>query len=542
MNAFWGMDPAQVRGHAERLRTASGEVAAVTARLGAAVNGTAWTGPDAAQFRHRWRSGAAQRLEEVRSELLALGNGAHGEAEEQDAASTPYGSGAGSAGTADAAGEEIDGTTARADGSGSSSSSGHGARNGYLHENNPWIPDWLEHPAEDLLSTFAGTASDAVGRGVDTGIDVLEDGLGLFGVSTAGLSQFQRDAGHFGGILEDWATGERVPTIAEVGAAGLLAAGSGGVGVWEAVTGQDTPLLDDRPGGLVESVRSEPVPAQGPTTLQDLIVRNDALRMDNPGGQLEHGQIGIQEVQRAGGGDPAYIIQVPPTEGAAFSDVPGAYGAQGNSRDWGSNLRLVAGQHPAAMDDVRAAMEAAGVPPGAEVLLVGHSQGGIVANHLSADPTFNSSSGEPGTYNVTHAFSVGSPVQTVVPAQGSTQSVNVNHGGGIGADGISGDLIPALDLGGAQVDGGTLSAPHRHEVTLPGYPVPSGHPVTILQSNHDSMGLQGEATGGYAGSVGRATAGDPTLSALQHDLTGQYLGEGVTIVDSQVVTVGRGAP
>ena len=92
------------------------------------------------------------------------------------------------------------------------------------------------------------------------------------------------------------------------------------------------------------------------------------------------------------------------------------------------------------------------------------------------------------------------------------------------------------------MDGGTLSAPHRHEVTLPGYPVPSAHPVTILQSNHDSMGLQGEATGGYAGSVGRATAGDPTLSSLERDLTGRYLGEGTTVVGSQVVTVGRGAP
>lgn len=536
MSAFWGMDPAQVRAHAERLRTASGQVEAVTARLGAAVDGAAWTGADAEQFRHRWQNGAAQHLQTLSTELLALGDGACGEAEQQDAASSPHGRGSDGAGAEGAAGEEHRGTRAPADGSGA------GARGGYLHEDNPWIPDWLEGPAEDRLSAFAGTASEAIGQGFDTGFDMLEDGLDRFGVSTAGLAQFQRDAGHFGEILGDWATGERVPTIAELGAAGLLAAGSGGVGMWEAVTGQDTALLDDRPGGLVDSVRTEPAPAQGAQTLQDLIVQNDALRMDNPGGPLEHGQIGIQEVHRTGGGDPAYIVQVPPTEGAAFSDVPGAYGEQGNSRDWGSNLRLVAGQHPAAMDDVRAAMEAAGVPSGADVLLVGHSQGGIVANHLSADPTFNSSSGDSGTYNVTHAFSVGSPVQTVVPAQGSTQSVNVNHGGGFGADGISGDLIPALDLGGAQVDGGTLSAPHRHEVTLPGYPVPSAHPVTILQSNHDSMGLQGEATGGYAGSVGRATAGDPTLSSLERDLTGRYLGEGTTVVGSQVVTVGRGAP
>src|SRR5699024_10123338 len=128
-------------------------------------------------------------------------------------------------------------------------------------------------------------------------------------------------------------------------------------------------------------------------------------------------------------------------EGASVMDVPGAYGAQGNSRDWGSNLRLVSGQHPAAMDDVRAAVEAAGVPPGADVMIVGHSQGGIVANQLSADPTFNSASGQPGTYDVTHILSVGSPVQTVVPAQLSTQSVNVNHANTIGTGGAGGDLI-----------------------------------------------------------------------------------------------------
>ncbi|MDN5901392.1 MAG: hypothetical protein L0H74_15185, partial [Brachybacterium sp.] len=367
-------------------------------------------------------------------------------------------------------------------------------------------------------------------------------GLGLFGVNTDGIAQFQRDADHFGGILEDWATGERVPLIAELGAAGLLTLGSGGVGIYEAVTGQDTALFDDRPGGVVESVRTDTDPARSPQTLQDLIVENNALRMDNPGGPLENGQIGIQEIRPSSGGDPVYIVQVPPTEGAGLMDVPDAYGGQGNSRDWGSNLRLVAGQHPAAMDDVREAMNAAGVPPGADVMIVGHSQGGIVGNHLSADPSFNNSSGEAGTYNVTHTVSVGSPVQTVLPAQGSTQAVNVSHEGGVGPDGISGDLIPTLDLGGAQVDGGTLEAPTRHEVTLPGYPVPSSDPVAILESNHDSVGLDQEPEGGYSGSIGRATDTDPTLSALQDDLTGVYLGDGTYVTESHVVSVGRGEP
>lgn len=520
MNAFLGMDITQLRAHAARLHTASSEVEVLTARLGVAVQGAPWTGPDAEAFRGRWTALATSRLEEVCGDLLALGDEATCEADQQELVSGADGDSPGTsrstllpAQTADLSGR-------------------------LLQEDNPWVPNWLVHSLDAGAAGLAGTVSDGLGRGVSTGVGLPGGGPDQLGVRMDGFAQFQRDAGHFGEILEDWVTGERVPTIAEVGAAGLVTLGSAGVGAYEGVTGQDTPFLDDRPGGIIESI--DPGPAQGPETLQDLILQNDALRIDNPGGPLGTGQIGIQEVRSVEGGDPVFIVQVPPTEGASVIDVPGAYGEQGNSRDWGSNLRLVSGQHPAAMDDVRAAMEAAGVPPGAEVMIVGHSQGGIVATQLAADPTFNSASGHPGTYDVTHTFSMGSPVQTVVPAQGSTQSVNVSHAGGIGAGGISGDLIPALDLGGAQVDGGTLGSPHRHEVLLPGYPVLSLNPVTILESNHDSVGLQGQADAGYSGSVGRATATDPTLSALQEDLTGKYLGDGTYIAESQVVTVGRG--
>ncbi|MGO1284372.1 MAG: WXG100 family type VII secretion target [Brachybacterium sp.] len=522
MNSFWGVDTAQLRGHAERLRTASDEVEDLTARLGAMVQGTPWTGSDAEAFRARWTELAASQLEEVCGELLALGGDVLDEADQQDVAS------------------RADGASADPDVSAIQPAEASETSVGYLQEDHPWIPNWLENPIEDAASGLAGMVSDGIGRSFTTGMGVLEGGLDRLGVNMDGFAQFQRDAGHFGEILEDWATGERVPTIAEVSAAGLLALGSAGVGFHEAATGHDSPFLDDRPGGIVESVSTDSTPAQSPRTLQDLVMQNDALRIDNPGGPLENGQIGVQEVRSVDGADPAFIIQVPPTEGASPTDVPGAYGEQGSSRDWGSNIRMVAGQHPAAMDDVRAAMDAAGVPPGAEVMIVGHSQGGIVANHLSADPTFNSASGEPGTYNVTHTFSVGSPVQTVIPSQLSTQSVNVNHENTIGPGGSSGDLIAALDLNGVQIDGGILEAPNRHEVSLPGYPVPSLHPVTVLESNHDSTSPDGGADGGYSGSVGRATATDPTLAALQEDLTGVYLGDGTYVAQTQVVTVGRG--
>ena len=520
MSAFWGMDPEQMRSHAQRLRTASGEVETLSARLGTTVEATTWTGSDADAFRERWAVLASSRLTALCEELLALSEASAQEADQQDAVSTqsdPVGPTGGSSSPAEPS------PTSR----------------GYRHENDPLIPGRLGSPAESLLSGVAQRVSDGIGWGVDAGIDLLEGGLGLFGVNTDGIAQLHRDADHFGGILEDWATGDRVPTVAEVGAAGLLTLGSAGVGIQEAITGEDTAFLDDRPGGIVESVRMEATSA--PQDLQDLITRNDALRLPD-GGAQDSGQIGIQEIRRADGGAPGYIVQIPPTEGASITDVPEAWGGQGSSRDWASNLRLVAGQQPAAMDDVRAAMQAAGIPAGSDVMIVGHSQGGIVANHLAADPAFNSPTGEAGSYNITHTFTVGSPVQTVVPAQGSTQSVNVHHQMDASAQGFSGDLITGSDLGGLQLDGGILGAPNRHEVSLPGYPVPSPNPVEILEHNHDSTGRDGELDLGYSGSVDRATGTDPTLSALQRELSGTYLGEGTHVAESQVVTVGRGEP
>ncbi|MFC0675567.1 hypothetical protein [Brachybacterium hainanense] len=525
MSAFCGMDTAQARDHAQRLRTASGAVEDLRSRLDPAIRSATWTGPDAEEFRRRWTELSSGPLGTAVQNLAVHGDRLLGQADQQDVTSDADGTEHGPPGNP---------STLPAADAGDS-------HLGYLRDDDPWLPDWLEGPLENGMAHLAGTASDLIGWGVDAGIDALEGGLGLFGVNTDGIAQFQRDAGHLGGVLEDWATGRRVPTVAELGASSLLAAGSGLIGLYEAATGTDTPLLDDRPGGIVDGITTSTEPARSPQTLQDLVLENNGLRRRGEEA-VAAGNIGIQEVRSADGAEPVYIVQVPPTEGEAITDVPGAYGEQGNSRDWGSNLRLVAGQHPAAMDDVQAAMEAAGVPPGARVMLVGHSQGGIIANQLAADPGFNNASGAPGTYDITHTFSVGSPVQTVVPAQSTTESVNVHHGFGLGPGGVSGDLIPRLDLDGLQVDGGTLGAPNRHEVSLPGYPVPSLDPVRILESNHDSVGLNGEADAGYAGSVADATATDPTLSALQRDLTGVYIGQGTYVARSTVVSVGRGEP
>jgi pimeloyl-ACP methyl ester carboxylesterase len=74
---------------------------------------------------------------------------------------------------------------------------------------------------------------------------------------------------------------------------------------------------------------------------------------------------------------------------------------------------------------VTRALDAVGAPRGAEVMLVGHSQGGIVAMDLAGDPAFNG-----GRVRVTHVVTAGSPISSKRVAAGSGTKVlsveNVN--------------------------------------------------------------------------------------------------------------------
>lgn len=56
---------------------------------------------------------------------------------------------------------------------------------------------------------------------------------------------------------------------------------------------------------------------------------------------------------------------------------------------------------------VKQALHDAGVPPGAEIMLVGHSYGAMTAVDLAADKSFNQTSGAAGTYHISHVVAVG---------------------------------------------------------------------------------------------------------------------------------------
>lgn len=549
MDGFVGMDTAAVLQLAAAITRAQGRLAELSGRLGSQVGSMPWQGADADAVRARWRGGVQLPLQAATLAMAGSARTLRGQVAQQDAASAAMVTVLPVAPPPSPVPRLVGGTAPA-------------ERSGYLHRNTPWLPDAVEGPVELLAH---GAATDVLGdvrRADSLALLGLEQAGGRLGLQTAGLGQLRRDLDSFSGHAQELMAGERSPAVAELAAGGLLVGGSAAVGAYELATGEDIALLDDRRGGIIHQVRTDQTVHPAPGTLTDLVEDNNALRAH---GTARSGAIGIQELRPRGsaGSDSVYLVQIPPTEGGGITSYD-SWGAQGNSRDWASNGRLMAGQDVAAMDDVRAAMRAPGpdgrplVPDGAPVVLVGHSQGGIIGAHLAADPRFNAAAGTPGSYNVQAAFSVGSPIQTVLPAQATTRVVNGTHRGEAGMTSVpltvpggvihmpalphvSGDLVGHLDLQGLRMDGTVPDAGVVQEVSAHGYP--TGDPGHLLEDNHESVQRRTDGTPardrGYLGTVERERRTDPALRSLEAELSGRILGPDVEVVRTSVVDVGR---
>ncbi|KRE60934.1 hypothetical protein [Nostocoides sp. Soil756] len=175
-------------------------------------------------------------------------------------------------------------------------------------------------------------------------------------------------------------------------------------------------------GGAAVSVR--PVPAVGAvsplTGPADLVALGDGL---------DGGRVRVVELDDGAGGS-AWVVAVPGTQEWSPRSGP-------NPFDLTSDVRAVTGDATLAAAGVTAALErawAASGGPGRHrsdpVLLVGHSQGGILAAALAADPGFRAG------HRVTHLLTTGSPVGAF-PVPASVRVLSVEH-----AD----DPVPTLDL------------------------------------------------------------------------------------------------
>ena len=138
-----------------------------------------------------------------------------------------------------------------------------------------------------------------------------------------------------------------------------------------------------------------------PRNLKDLLDelnhRNDTSAVD-PEGRPVGPNIDVRKVT---GPDNkvCYIVDIP---GTKIWNLPGD--DKGSANDLGANLNAMAGNPTVLEKGVKDALSQAHVGPHDPVMLVGHSQGGIVAARTAND--FVTS----GQYNVTHVVTAGSPI------------------------------------------------------------------------------------------------------------------------------------
>lgn len=184
---------------------------------------------------------------------------------------------------------------------------------------------------------------------------------------------------------------------------------------------------DGDPRLIDQGMATDPRATTPPQNLGDLIDGLDFRNSQNSDVPGEGSNVGVKAVYGPNGEITGYIVDIP---GTKVWNLPGGDG--GNANDFGTNVDAIAGNETVLQEGIEQALRDAGVPSDAPIMLVGHSQGGIVAARAAgdlADPV----TGQP--YNVTHVVTAGSPVGGIdVPD--NVQMLSLEN---------SGDIVPHLD-------------------------------------------------------------------------------------------------
>lgn len=193
---------------------------------------------------------------------------------------------------------------------------------------------------------------------------------------------------------------------------------------------------------------------EGVTTSADTIEHI----VDMHGGDADNGEIAIEEhvtVGEDGTTTRSWTVDIRGTQSFALG--------QSGPQDMTTNLQGVAGMASDQLNAVMEAMDAAGISPEDAVEFAGHSQGGIMAAQLAADP------GVRARYNVVSVVTAGSPTATVAPSDVPVLSYE-----------NSGDIVPGLDGNATRGDNVTTVRFHDYEATAhPEDPVPSSHSAPL---------------------------------------------------------------
>lgn len=300
----------------------------------------------------------------------------------------------------------------------------------------------------DALLSGAQFAGDKIDDGLDWAQDRWEDlgditedvrdtageHLSAFG---AGMDRFLDAAGQRPRWLEDLLTDGEVPSVSEVLATGGYLTGLGGGALANLVTGEDQHFFDDGAPFVGEPRHVNGLDGRRLEDPSDLMrdMWDVYATRDEPGAERPSVQVTVVDNP---GQPPRYIVAIPGTT-ESIDTWDGWTGHQGGT-DWAANLKGVGYGTTSSTQAVMDAIDevTANHPGGArpEIVLTGHSQGGIIAANIASDPAFAE------RYDIGGIMTAGSPIQSA-PIPHDIPVINFDN---------QYDPVPKLDFGGA---GGT---------------------------------------------------------------------------------------
>ena len=176
------------------------------------------------------------------------------------------------------------------------------------------------------------------------------------------------------------------------------------------------------------------------------------------GGDADNGEIAIEEHVTLGDDGVttrSWTVDIRGTQSFSIG--------QTGPQDMTTNLQGVAGMTSDQLDAIKEAMNAAGIAPDEAVEFAGHSQGGIMAAQLAADPSVRA------RYNVVSVVTAGSPTATIAPSDVPVLAYE-----------NSGDIVPGLDGNATRGDNVTTVMFRDYEATCHADdPVPCSHSAPL---------------------------------------------------------------
>lgn len=463
-----GMNVPQIRNFAGQLQRRAETVEHATAEIDRLVrlSRQAWGGEDSEQFEARWKSQHRATAVRVSTDLRHLAELARTNADAQERTSDELG--------------------ASPSGTGAGGSGGGGVNPfGWVESGLAWVGQRVEEGVAWTTGTVADVTNGVVGWFQDRAEDVNNFVVPRIQAGLAGLDTFGK-ALQANAQAWDWRDGHP-PQLAEVLSSGLLVLGTGAGLLFNIKDGKDYGFLSPGTPGAGQP-RTVELGSQGMHPITDFNSLTQATMSSYENG------VRVDKIVDENG-TVRYIVSIPGTE-ADVTSIENGWSKNPNARNWAANLWAIAqGSRATDAQAVQMAIQNAGVPEGANIMLTGHSQGGIIAANLAADNGFAS------TYNIDGVITYGSPVETADLGPSSAPVLAFGHGNALNPTPNPipvlnqvmptlpfqiGDPIHQLDLNGVPAFPG-IPWDKQGNITEIGLP-PVGNEFFDLRANHEQQG------------------------------------------------------